>query len=256
MISRLLRAEASHAIIVIYFTVFIFFSLESLHFCALRCFLRRSRLNRLFSLSIMCLKMTSIPEAARERLLTLVHFLEKWEEERITSKAIGAALGCKDSLIRADIRHIGCAAGVSNGYDAQALKAAAEYALGLHERQTVRKCCIVGLGRLGAALLDSSFFAAAGFELAAGFDSNVNRTEILHSTFPLYPATRIESVLPAAQIAYAVLTAPAKEAAMMTERLVRAEVRGIVNLTECVLRVPPDVKVENASLPWALQKIV
>ena len=188
--------------------------------------------------------------------MALVHFLEASGKARVTSKELGAAIGCADTLVRCDIKRIGGVDGVSNGYDAAALKAAVSRALGLERSGQARKCCIVGLGRLGAALLDSSFFESAGFELAAGFDSNVNRTEILRSTFPLYPAARIESVLRAQQIAYAVLTAPAKEAAVMTERLVRAGVRGIVNLTECVLCVPPHVKVENASLSWALQKIV
>ena len=199
--------------------------------------------------------MTDIPEATKKRLLALLHFLRSGKTERLTSKDFGSVLDCKDSLVRYDLHCIGFTSGVSNGYDVSALQAALESALGIAPG-TERKCCIVGLGRLGAVLLDSSFFEEAGFTLAAGFDSNVNRTEILRSVFPLYPAFRIESVLPELKIEYAVLAVEEKEAAVMTERLVRAGVKGIVNLTSRILSVPPNVKVENASLPWALHKII
>ncbi|MGP1367994.1 MAG: CoA-binding protein [Treponema sp.] len=199
--------------------------------------------------------MTDIPEATKKRLFEMLLFLHNRKTGRLTSKDLGGALGCKDSLVRYDLNRIGFTSGVSNGYDVSALQAALESALGIAPG-TERKCCIVGLGRLGAVLLDSSFFEEAGFTLAAGFDSNVNRTEILRSVFPLYPAFRIESVLPELKIEYAVLAVQEKEAAVMTERLVRAGVKGIVNLTSSVLSVPPEVKVENASLPWALHKII
>ena len=139
--------------------------------------------------------MTDIPEATKKRLLEMLHFLQSCKTERLTSKDLGAALGCKDSLVRYDLNCIGFARGVSNGYDAAELESALESALGIAPGAE-RNCCIVGLGRLGAVLLDSTFFEEAGFTLAAGFDSNVNRTEILRSVFPLYPAFRIESVLP------------------------------------------------------------
>ena len=199
--------------------------------------------------------MTDIPEATKKRLLALLHFLQNNKTERLTSKDFGSALDCKDSLVRYDFHCIGFTRGVSNGYDTAELQTALERALGIASGAE-RKCCIVGLGRLGAVLLDSRFFEEAGFTLAAGFDSNVNRTEILRSVFPLYPAFRIESVLPELKIEYAVLAVEEKEAAVMTERLVRAGVKGIVNLTSRILSVPPKVKVENASLPWALHKII
>ncbi|MGP1459269.1 MAG: winged-helix domain-containing protein [Treponema sp.] len=199
--------------------------------------------------------MTDIPEATKKRLLALLCFLQNCNAERLTSKDLGAALGCKDSLVRYDLNCIGFARGVSNGYDVSALQDVLKNALGTTP-ETERKCCIVGLGRLGAALLDSSFFEEAGFTLAAGFDSNVNRMEILRSVFPLYPAFRIESVLPELKIEYAALAVEKKDAAVMTERLVRAGVKGIVNLTNSILVVPPEIKVANASLSWALHKII
>lgn len=199
--------------------------------------------------------MTDIPEATKKRLLEMLLFLRSCKTERLTSKDLGFVLGCKDSLVRYDLNCIGFARGVSNGYNASELESVLESALGIASGAE-RKCCIVGLGRLGAVLLDSSFFEEAGFMLAAGFDSNVNRTEILRSVFPLYPAFRIESVLPEKKIEYAVLAVQEKEAAVMTERLVRAGVKGIVNLTSRILSVPPEIKVENASLPWALHKII
>lgn len=96
--------------------------------------------------------MTDIPEATKKRLFEMLLFLHNRKTGRLTSKDLGGALGCKDSLVRYDLNRIGFTSGVSNGYDVSALQAALESALGIAPG-TERKCCIVGLGRLGAVCL-------------------------------------------------------------------------------------------------------
>ncbi len=202
-----------------------------------------------------------MPKNTRKRLVLLLQILGSFEKPRITSLEISRLLGCRDTLVRFDLRFVDCPCGVSNGYDVESLKASVRNALGggaaLGDGKSAAKnCCIVGLGRLGAALLDDSFFEASGFSVCAGFDSNLNRVELLRSTFELYPASRIESVLPQQKIEYAVLCCAESEAQKMTDRLVRAGVKGIVNYTRAVVGVPPLVKVENVSPVLALQMCV
>ena len=191
-----------------------------------------------------------IPEATRKRMLLLLNLLGVWPKDKITSVDISEQTGWKDSLIRHDLWLLGYNKGVSNGYQTVDLRDAINQALGL-EAET-KNCCIVGLGRLGAALLDEKLTQGSSFVIKAGFDSSLNRVEILRSSFPLYPANQMNWIIKQEGITLAVLTVEDKEAQTMTDRLVAAGVLGIVNMTRAVLKVPTDVKVENLSIVNAL----
>ena len=198
--------------------------------------------------------MKTLPSATRKRLVLLIELLQKWKKVRITSIELSQILGCKDSLIRSDFRFIKTAKGAKNGYDVQVLKSSISEIL-CSEFQSERNCCVVGLGRLGAALLDNSIFEGSGFKICAGFDSSVNRVEMLRSTFELFPANRIESVCQQQKIQYAFLCCPNAEVEKMVQRLVNAGIKGIVNYTTAVFPVPPTVKVQNVSPITALMNM-
>ena len=194
-----------------------------------------------------------LPEVTRKRMLILQNLLQGWQNEKITSVQISEITGWKDSLIRHDLWLLGYNKGVSNGYLKDDLQEAIGQALGFESEQV--NCCIAGLNRLGAALLDEGTTEGSVFKIKAGFDSNVNRVEILRSTFPLYPATEMNYVIKKENIRLAILTVSDKDAQTMCDRLVKAGVTGIVNMTRAVLKVPDGVKVENVSVVNALKMI-
>lgn len=198
--------------------------------------------------------MKTLPSATRKRLVLLIELLQQWKKVRITSIELSQILGCKDSLIRSDFRFIKTAKGAKNGYDVQVLKSSISEIL-CSEFPSERNCCVVGLGRLGAALLDNSIFEGSGFKICAGFDSSVNRVEMLRSTFELFPANRIETVCVQKKVQYAFLCCPDVEVEKMVQRLVNAGIKGIVNYTTAVFPVPPTVKVQNVSPITALMNM-
>ena len=195
----------------------------------------------------------AIPEVTRKRMLILQNLLQSWPNEKITSMQISEITGWKDSLIRHDLWLLGYNKGISNGYLKDDLQEAISLALGFESEQ--KNCCIVGLNRLGAALLDEATTEGSIFKIKAGFDSNVNRVEILRSTFPLYPATEMSWVIKKENIKLAILTVAAKDAQSMCDRLVKAGITGIVNMTNSVLRVPENVRLENLSILNSLKII-
>lgn len=198
--------------------------------------------------------MKTLPSATRKRLVLLIELLQQWKKVRITSIELSQILGCKDSLIRSDFRFIKTAKGAKNGYDVQVLKSSISEIL-CSEFPSERNCCVVGLGRLGAALLDNSIFEGSSFKICAGFDSSVNRVEMLRSTFELFPANRIETVCVQKKVQYAFLCCPDVEVEKMVQRLVNAGIKGIVNYTTAVFPVPPTVKVQNVSPITALMNM-
>jgi redox-sensing transcriptional repressor len=194
-----------------------------------------------------------LPEVTRKRMLILQNLLQSWQSEKITSVQISEITGWKDSLIRHDLWLLGYNKGISNGYLKDDLQEAISLALGFESKEV--NCCIVGLNRLGAALLDDATTEGSVFKIKAGFDSNVNRVEILRSTFPLYPATEMNYVIKKENISLAILTVADKDAQSMCDRLVKAGITGIVNMTRAVLKVPDGVKVENVPLVTALKMV-
>lgn len=196
--------------------------------------------------------LNDLPPATRKRLVQLEELLKSWSGEKITSAKICELTGWKDSLVRHDLWLTGNSArGWKNGYNTAELLNAIT-SINKSEKQNV---CIAGLGRLGAALLDENLFGDSQFVIKAGFDSNVNRVEILRSTFPLYPAAEMNWVIKQEKITLAILAVADKDAQTMCDRLVKAGIKGIVNMSRMVLSVPEDIKIENLSVLNALKMI-
>lgn len=232
------------------------------------------------------MKPIDLPKPTRKRFIQLLAILQKWPDKKITSVAISEASGWKSSLIRHDLWLLGFNKGVSNGYYIEELEQVIKSALNISFKKDTfmlskkesnvaytsdsstavvgsgsaegifKKICIAGLGRLGASLLDQNLFENSVFEICAGFDSNVNRVEILRSTFPLYPASEMDFVIKREKINFAILTVADKDAQSMANRLIKAGISGIVNMTNVLLKVPQNVKVENLSIITALNLLL
>jgi redox-sensing transcriptional repressor len=206
--------------------------------------------------------MVQIPDPAKERLLHLMRLLENRGGGCITSGEIEGITGWSSYTIRKDISYLGgekgginAVLGSSAGYNPETLVPAIRQALGVGGR---RRICVVGLGRLGSAYLNFRALVPAGdgkggdgpgeqteFELIAGFDTNVNRVEILKSPVPLYPAYKMGEVISRFAIELALLCVPEGAAQPAAEKLAAAGIRGIINFAPVVLRLPPEVAVRN-----------
>jgi redox-sensing transcriptional repressor len=198
--------------------------------------------------------MKSIPEPSRRRLVLLERLLAEFTEKNITSQKIEELTGWSAAVVRRDISLLELNFGASNGYKVADLKGALDKLLDLVP-DSPHACCIVGLGRMGQALLDNRELYESPFKIVAGFDSSVNRTEILRSIFPLHPTTMLEQVIKEENIRYAILTVEPSEAHSIASRLAACGIKGIVNYTPCVLTVPPGTKVENVSLLTSLENL-
>jgi redox-sensing transcriptional repressor len=207
-------------------------------------------------------KIASLSVPAKKRLLQLMRLLEKRCQTGapLSSAQAEHLTGWPRDTIRKDISclHLalgledgGSAAGAiggSAGYDAETLIPLIKKALGLDRR---RKFCIVGLGRRGSAYLNFTPPELAEFELAAGFDSNVNRVEILAAAArnanaaPLYPAYKMAEVISRFGIEIALLCVPALAAQQAAEKCAAAGIRGILNFAPAAINLPPEIAVRN-----------
>jgi redox-sensing transcriptional repressor len=201
-----------------------------------------------------------IPEPARERLLSLMRMLEHSNEDILSSSQIEWLTCSSSHTIRKDISYLDEAEGgsiaSSTGYKKTVLLPVIKKALGLDRK---RRFCVVGLGRLGSAYLNPGAFeggeGTGEFELAAGFDTNVNRTEILPSPVPLYPAYKMGEVISRFNIEIALLCVPVASAQAAADKLSVAGIKGIVNFAPAVLSLPPEMAVRNVYVTDELRSL-
>ena len=202
----------------------------------------------------------TISDSARERLLQLMRLLENHvltgETGPVTSAQAEALTGWPRDTIRKDISclhgadegAIGSTAGYAPGHLIPLIKKA----LGLDH---YLKFCVVGLGRLGSAYLNFTPPELGEFELIAGFDTNVNRVEILRAQAPLYPAYKMAEVISRFGIEIALLCVPAEAAQAAAEKCAAAGVRGILNFAPVALKLPPEVAVRNVYVADELRSL-
>lgn len=202
----------------------------------------------------------SIPEPAKKRLIQLARLLSQLQDKTITSVRIQKLMLWTNVTVRKDISYILAKCPVksaSNGYNRDNLLSAINSVLNLSLKsaQDKKKCCIVGLGKIGQALIEHNGLENSAFLLQAGFDASVNRVETLNAPFPLYGLNQLESIICAEYIQYALLAVDDKDACKTAKRLAQSGIQGIVNYTAAVLLVAKTTKVENVSVIDVLQNL-
>ena len=206
-------------------------------------------------------KMKQIPKPTRKRLIALVQILSHLLEEKIeyiTSEQLADISSWSKSTVRRDISLLELYFGTSQGYSVADLKKAIEEKLNLKvtESTEIKKCCIVGLEKIGKVFLDESIFAGTKFKIVAGFDSNQNRIEILKTDFPLYSTSEMESIIRAEKIQFALLCVPDESALKYAEKLSDCGIKGIINYSRIPIVLKTDAKIENASPAVMLENLI
>ena len=190
-----------------------------------------------------------LPKAVIERLNLVYGLCDKLLETdttRISSREIGEALAIPAHTVRKEINFLGEIGDTGAGYEVSRLRAHLAAELGLDH---ARRACIVGLGRLGSALLEYDWDKTSDFEVVAGFDASINRLETIRSPISLFPAYEIPEVVRREQIELALLTVPRQAAKPAGKLLAEGGIRGIVNFTSVTLGpLPERTAVRNLNL--------
>ncbi len=162
---------------------------------------------------------------------------------RISSSALGKALGVTASQIRQDLSCFGEFGQQGYGYNVETLRNEIADILGITNQHTA---VVLGAGNLGRALIENFHFDRSGFTLVAAFDTNPAIVGTSLGSVPVYHADSLEDYLAQHNPDVAVLTVPQKVTHQTADRLVKAGVRGIWNFTNLELNITdPNVIVED-----------
>lgn len=163
---------------------------------------------------------------------------------RISSSALGKAMGLTASQIRQDLFCFGGFGQQGYGYNVEKLREEIGEILGIDRGHTA---VVLGVGNLGHALIQNFKFGNNGFNVEAAFDINDEVIGTTVGNIPVYGVDELDEFLRQHRVDIGVITVPRAVAPVVAQQLVDGGVRGIWNFANVELKLEgaEDVVVEN-----------
>ncbi len=197
-----------------------------------------------------------IPRATARRLPIYYRYLTvllSANKQRVSSTELSEAVQVDSATIRRDFSYFGELGKRGYGYDVANLL---KFFKGILHQDSLVSVALVGVGSLGSALLNYNFHQDTNLRISAAFDTKPEFANTIKSGIPIYPAEEMTTQLKEQQIDVVILTVPGTKAQKVTDQLVEAGVKGILNFTPVRLSVPKDVQVQNIDLTNELQTLI
>jgi redox-sensing transcriptional repressor len=205
---------------------------------------------------IMSNETTKIPQATAKRLPLYYRFLKNLHssgKQRVSSAELSEAVKVDSATIRRDFSYFGALGKKGYGYNVNYLISFFRKTL---DQDELTKVALIGVGNLGTAFLNYNFLKNNNTKIECAFDVDPDKMGTMIREVPVHPMDDLEKVLSETNISVAILTVPAPAAQMITDRLVKANVKGILNFTPARLNVPPLIRVHHIDLAVELQSLV
>lgn len=163
-------------------------------------------------------------------------------QEVTSSQELGEELGISSAQIRKDLSHFGEFGKQGTGYHISFLIEQLQRILNLEEEWTV---ALVGIGDLGRALVGYAGFQPRGFRITQIFDVSPAKIGQDVGGITIQPFGDLPQVVRQAEIKVAMVAVPAPSAQEVTDALVNAGVKAILNYAPTKLRTPEHVHVQD-----------
>jgi redox-sensing transcriptional repressor len=115
---------------------------------------------------------------------------------------------------------------------------------------------LIGVGNLGHALLNYNFRQTNNIRISAAFDVKEELIGTIQTGVPVYPMAEMVEELKNQQIEIVILTVPIDVAQKVTDDLVEAGIKGIMNFTPIRISVPTGIRIQNVDLAKELQTLI
>jgi redox-sensing transcriptional repressor len=199
--------------------------------------------------------MRKISESTVRRLSLYLRFLEQFAAQghtTISSAELARRGGTTSAQVRKDLSFFGSFGKRGLGYSVPELAARIRDILGL--RRTYR-VVLVGAGRIGSALIQYPGFRQRGFQVSAIYDKDAKKIGAGWNGLVVRDVRHLESDLAREPSDIAIVVTPAEAAQDVTDRLVRAGVKAILNFAPLQLVVPADVVVKSVNMALELETL-
>jgi len=196
---------------------------------------------------------SNIPEVVILRLPLYVRILTQLREEGIdvvSSRDLGERLNVTPAQIRKDLSYFGRFGKQGRGYNVNYLVGELRRVLGLDRDWNA---AVVGVGRLGRAIISYPGFAPEGFKVVAALDSDPSQVGRQVDVVTVRPMDDLGRVIAEQKIDIGIVAVPAAQAQPVINRLVECGIKAILNYAPIAPQVPQDVRVRNIDPVLGLQ---
>ena len=199
--------------------------------------------------------MKRIAESTVRRLSLYLGFLEDIHRRgstTVSSEQLAKLGGTTSAQVRKDLSLFGSFGKRGLGYSVAELLERLRQIMGLEHRWRV---CIVGAGKIGAALAQYEGFTQRGYDVVAVYDSNQARIGETLGTLQVRDVAFFERDAESEKFDIAVLAIPARGAQKMAERVARAGIGAILNFVPGQISAPSGVAMRTVDMAMELEAL-
>ncbi|MDP3041863.1 MAG: redox-sensing transcriptional repressor Rex [Candidatus Omnitrophota bacterium] len=171
---------------------------------------------------------------------------------RIFSDNLADAVEVTSSQVRKDFSIFDISGNKRGGYKIDELIEKINTILGKDELQ---KVVIIGVGKLGSALMHYTGFEKEGIKIVAAFDIDALKFKHKDKT-PVLPLAELPEFVRKNNIKIGIITVPATAAQQVVEIMLPAGIKGVLNFAPIQLRGNDDCQINNVNLEVELENLI
>ena len=195
----------------------------------------------------------AVPEVVVMRLPQYIRILSSLLDEgaeMVSSQQLGDVLQVTPAQIRKDLSYFGRFGKQGRGYSVKHLLVELKEIMGLSRQWNV---CLVGIGRLGKAILSYPGFAPDGFRIVAAFDSNRRMIGRTIAGQKVQSMAELDKTVMDLGINIGIVAVPSRYTQVVIDRLVECGVKAILNYAPTSPQAQEGVKIRNIDPILSLQ---
>ena len=189
-----------------------------------------------------------LPEPTLRRLpwyLAYVSMLNTRNVEFVSSTQIAKDLNVDASQIAKDLSFLNIKGKTRIGYEVKTLELVLQDFLGFKE---VHNAVMIGVGSLGAALIQDSGLSRYGLNIVAGFDINPQIIGTQICGIPIYDIADLEIYRKPLNAEIGIIAVPVDQAQNIAELTVATGIKALWNFTPSRIKLTDDIVLQNTSI--------
>ena len=196
-----------------------------------------------------------VPEVVVLRLPLYVRALTQIAEtgtDVVSSQQLGSHLQMTPAQIRKDLSYFGRFGKQGRGYNVGFLLKELRQILGLDRDW---RACLVGIGRLGHAIINYPGFSPEGFQIVAVFDNDPEQVGTMVGDLKVQSMSALNETVKSRAIDIGIVAVPAVQAQSVIDQLIENGVIGILNYAPVAPQVPLEIVMRNIDPVLSLQSM-
>ena len=185
-----------------------------------------------------------------------MHYLQTINNKEVTSISatmIANSLKLNEVQVRKDLAAVSMTSGKPRtGFNINELIKGIESRLGYDSKD---EAVLVGVGKLGQALLSYPGFQTYGLNIVAGFDSNPNLHHVTIEGKLILPMEKFVNLCQRMKIHIGIITVPADQAQSVCDLMLAGGIIAIWNFAPVNLKVPNGIFLKNENMSASLAMI-